>query len=88
MAECSALHGDQTDRRDGKLTGRRGAVRTRGYVQVEQVREIVRSQALESFEGEQQEFKLDSELDGEPMKLLKVRGDVMEGGNFRNDTVS
>jgi len=43
---------------------------------------------MDGFESIEKDFKLNSELNWEPMELVKNRGNMMEGGGSGDDTSS
>lgn len=43
---------------------------------------------MDGFECQQEDFKLDTELDREPVELLEDRSDVMSGRGSGNDSGS
>ena len=56
-----------------------------GCVDVQEVGDVQRSEVMDGLKGEEQNLKNDTGFDGEPVKLLKNRSDVVNGGGSGDD---
>ena len=84
-AECPGPHGDQAGGWYSELNGRGGPERTGGCVGVQEFTNVWRGEVVEGLEGEEQNLEMNGGFDQEPVKLLKDRSDVINGGGSGDD---
>ncbi|KAK7883238.1 hypothetical protein WMY93_029412 [Mugilogobius chulae] len=58
--EGSAPHGDKTGRGDRELERRGGVQRAGGSVNVEEIRDVLRSEVMKGFECSEENFEIDA----------------------------
>ncbi|CAL8372584.1 unnamed protein product [Arctogadus glacialis] len=63
-----------------ELNGRGGPESADGCVGVQEFTNVWRGEVVEGLEGEEQNLEMDAGFDREPVKLLKDRSDVINGG--------
>lgn len=56
-----------------------------GFVDVEELRQVERSEVMDGLEGEKKIEIINAIFDREPAKLLKDGGDVINGGDSGDD---
>lgn len=83
-AEGSGPHGGQTGRRGNELDGRGGSESAGRCVDMK-FRKIQRGQFMKGLKGEKQNLEVDTDFNGEPVKLPK-NCDIIYGTSSGNDT--
>ena len=53
---------------------------------IQHVGEVGGSLIVEGFMGEEENFELDAQFDGEPMEVLEDRGDVVSGSGVGEES--
>ena len=84
-AECPRPHGDQAGGWYGELNGKGGPESAVGCVGVQEFTNVWRGKDVEGLEGEEQNLEMDAGFDREPVKLMKDRSDVINGGGSGDD---
>ena len=67
------------------MNGRGGPESAGGCVGVQVFTNVWRGEVVEGLEGEEQNLEVDAGFDREPVKLLKNRGDVINGRGSGDD---
>lgn len=73
---------------EDELSGRRGPERTGGYLDMEELSEILRGKIIDSFKCKEENLINDVIFGGKPIKLLQDRCYVTDGRGSGNDTGS